>query len=270
MSRDYKPYSQQWIKKTLLTRGLRLSKNRGQSYLVDRNVAEKIVSFVPEDVTVLEVGSGLGALTLVMAEKRDVIAVEIDQGICDLFTEKASHPRVRLIHEDYLRFDMSLLGISSVYFVSNLPYSITGEAFRRFIEEDVFSEGVVMVQKELHERLNAKAGTRGFGVFTITCRTFLETELLMNITRTCFFPEPTVDSVLLRIRKKQSDLSQKEFRDFLLEAFKSKRKTARNNFKEAGFPLETLTQLGIPETARPEDIDAESWVKLFRLIKLTK
>ncbi len=114
----YDPYSPATVSALLRESGLWLSRNRGQNYLIDRNVAEKIVSLVPSGLPVLEVGSGLGALTALIAPERPVTAVEIDGGIVRLFSGFTFTPNLNLVEGEFLKFDTGALPEREYAFVS--------------------------------------------------------------------------------------------------------------------------------------------------------
>ncbi|MFN4217234.1 MAG: ribosomal RNA small subunit methyltransferase A, partial [Brevinematales bacterium] len=239
---NWNPYRVSELERILRERGLWLSRSRGQNYLVDREVALRIVSFVSEDVPVLEVGCGLGSLT-VLLPPRKVYALEVDHGVFSLVHELVVDPNIHLLESDFLQFDVASLGEQRLFFLSNLPYSISGEALRRFVEERVFEEGVVMVQKEFYDRMMAPVGGKNYGVFSVLIQSFLEVEKLFFVPRGCFFPVPSVDSVVIRMRKKslvmgrskeEFAMLQKDFRNFLFEGFGSKRKTLLNNLCRKG------------------------------------
>lgn len=271
---NWNPYRVSEVERVLRERGLWLSRSRGQNYLVDREVAYRIVSFVPEDRPVLEVGCGLGSLT-VLLPPRKVYALEVDHGVFSLVSELVVHPAIHLIEGDFLQFDVASLGEERLFFLSNLPYSISGEAVRRFIEEAVFEEGVVMVQKEFYDRMMAPVGGKNYGVFSVLIQTFLEVEKLFFVPRGCFFPVPSVDSVVIRMRKKSLVMGkskeefatlQKDFRNFLFEGFGSKRKTLLNNLRRKGEKKaieKWLVEAGTKPDVRPEEVGVEEWQRLF-------
>jgi 16S rRNA (adenine1518-N6/adenine1519-N6)-dimethyltransferase len=264
---DYNPYSSVFISRILQENNLWLSRNKGQNYLIDRNIAQMIIDAVPPDIPVLEVGSGLGSLTLLLSTRR-TYSIEIDRGIYKLLSSILSSPGLTLILDDFLKYDLSRINEKELYFVSNLPYSISGEAIRRFIEENIFREGIVMVQREFLDRMTAKPGGGDYGVLAVLSQTFLSAEELFPVSRNCFFPAPTVDSVVVRLRKKEKAVDQNELKVFLQKAFQSRRKTIRNNLKS--FPIESakLEELGIDPRSRPEEIPVEKWMELFLFLRM--
>lgn len=262
---EYNPFASSFIKSALQQNDLWLSGKRGQNYLIDGNIARKIVGEIPGELAVFEVGTGLGALTYLIAEEREVYSLEIDKGIVETVTPFLSQPRIRLIHGDVLKFDPDSLPPEQMVFVSNVPYSISGEVIRLFIEWKKFSEGIVMLQKEFVERMTSPPGGKNYGVLSILSQTFLEILPLFTVKRTAFFPEPGVDSTVVRIRKKGVQIDQNAFKEFLSAGFASRRKTLRNNMKRSGINDEQLREWGFDPDTRPERLSMEDWLKLYRM-----
>jgi len=258
------PFSPKFLYSIFGDNSIRLSKSRGQNYLIDRNIAERIVSLIGESPAVLEVGTGMGALTLLIPRDRQVYSIEIDAGIHRLLSQYTLSPNIELIHADFLKFQTSTIHEKELFFLSNLPYSISGEAVKRFIEEDVFLRGAVMSQKEFYEKMTASPGGPGYGVMSVISQVFLEITAEFNVPRTCFLPQPSVDSVVISLVKKKIDFAQGEFKNFLASCFLMKRKTIENNFKKAGFPLDILMLSGVPGNIRPEEVAPPKWVEIFK------
>lgn len=258
------PYSPDFIIQVLKANGLWLNKSRGQNYLLSREMAERITNLVPENSVVFEVGSGLGALTLPLSVKYKTYSLEIDHGIFRILNGLLKSENLTLLNGDFLEFDMNAVPEEKLFFLSNLPYSISGEAIRKFIDCPKFDEGAVMLQQEFVERMTAKPGDENYGVLSILTWHYLEVEKVFTAGRNNFFPAPTVDSVVIKLRKKQSDLPQDAFNDFLRKSFQARRKTILNNLKPLGFTREKLESLGVNPVDRPEDIPLEFWPVLFR------
>lgn len=262
---EYSPHSRAFVRKILDENGLFLNKKRGQNYLCDQNVVEKILSFCDEKLPVFEVGIGLGALTSELSEKYPTIGIEIDKGIFQLTSSLLQNENLSLFNEDFLKMDLGSLPQKKYQFISNLPYSISGEAIRRFIESKKFDFGIVMLQKEFVDRMLSKPKEKSYGLLAVLSQSYLKIDRLFTVSARCFFPEPTVDSEVVRISKTGCDLPQEDFKNFLTAAFAMKRKTINNNFKKADFPLSILDSVGIEPSARPEELGVETWQKLFSI-----
>lgn len=260
---NFNPYSPSFIKKTLKQNDLWLSDKRGQNYLIDQNIAQKIVNEIPTSKTVFEVGTGLGALTHLIAEQHEIYSLEIDKGIIDMVSVFLNLPNIHLIHGDILKFDIEKLPNADWIFVSNVPYSISGEVIRLFIEWDKFDTGILMLQKEFVERMSSPTGTKNYGILGILCQTFLSIDRLFPVNRTTFFPAPSIDSEVVRIRKKNVPIHQSHFKEFLASGFYSRRKTLRNNMKRIGISGDQLENTGVDPALRPEQLSVENWQELF-------
>jgi 16S rRNA (adenine1518-N6/adenine1519-N6)-dimethyltransferase len=212
---------------------------------------------------VLEVGSGLGALTYLMIDRYKVYSLEIDKGIFELLNSLLKKPNLILFNEDFLKFDLSKLNEKILFFISNVPYSITGEVLKKFIDCPEFNAGIMMLQEELLERMLAPVSDSQFGPFSILCRYYLDVKKLFPVNRNSFFPAPTVDSAAIQMNKKKTSIPQNAFNTFLRKAFLAKRKTIYNNLKDSGFSKEALIKTGVDPAVRPQDITIELWEKLY-------
>jgi 16S rRNA (adenine1518-N6/adenine1519-N6)-dimethyltransferase len=260
----YNPFSVQFLKCALRGKNLFLSRWRGQNYLIDKNIAFKIASYIPANSIVFEAGSGMGALTHIIADKFKVFSIEIDRGIYDLLMVNLEKPSLTLINADFLKFDISGITAPELFFVSNTPYSIAGEIIKKFINCKKFRQGIVMLQDEMLQRMLAPVSNYSYSPFTVLCSHYLEIKKLFSVGRNSFFPVPSVDSAVIFMKKKDSGIPQKEFNSFLRESFLSRRKTLLNNLKKLGFSAKNIEKKGINPLLRPQDIDTEGWVMLFK------
>jgi len=263
----YNPFSVQFLKSVLHYNRLWLSTSRGQNYLIDKNIAEKIVSFIPGSSVVFEAGSGLGALTHLLAEKFNTYSIEIDHGIYVLLKQYLSGPGLVLINGDFLKYDLELLSEKELFFVSNAPYSIAGEIIKKFVDSDKFQLGLCMLQLDMVKRMSAPVSSASYGPFTILCCHYLSVKKLFPVGRNSFFPEPSVDSAVIQLKKKSSDLPQKDFSIFLRKGFKARRKTLGNNLIPLGISQNGIEKININPLLRPQDITPFEWEKLYRLFR---
>lgn len=227
-------------KTTLAQFGLAPSKKRGQNFLVHPATAQAIVNaaaFEPED-RVVEVGVGLGALTIPLARSvAQVIGLEIDRGIVEYHHKTGDLPdNVKLIHEDILKTDFSSLldeDSNRLKIITNLPYSISNPFIFRLIDNRSLVESAVMLlQKEVVDRLCAEPGCKEYGIPTVLLRSCARLEKLMRIDAAQFHPRPKVDSQLIRIvfdtQPFPGSLSL-VFKNTVRSAFAARRKTLLNN-----------------------------------------
>jgi 16S rRNA (adenine1518-N6/adenine1519-N6)-dimethyltransferase len=227
-------------KSALNKHGLAPSKKRGQNFLVNPRTAETIVKlaeFSPEE-KVIEVGVGLGALTLPLARKvHQVIGLELDKGIIRYHQKEQILPEnVQLIHGDILEADFSRFAKqigAELKIIANLPYSISNQFIFKIIENKKYIEQVtVMLQKEVADRLSARPNCKEYGIPTILLGSCAQIIKLMTLKPAEFHPRPKIDSVVLRIlfNKKQDDSYRfSHFQKIVRTAFSNRRKTLCNN-----------------------------------------
>lgn len=238
--------------------GVKLKKHLGQVFLSDDRIAKRIVKEVgltPEDV-VVEIGAGAGTLTEELAKTgARVIAYEIDESLAPVLRERLSkYPNVELRFEDFLKAKDIPEGAICV---SNIPYSITGPIMEKIIEWK-FKRAIVMVQKEVGERILAKPGKKTYGYLSVVVQTFYEVKKLFDVSRSCFVPNPEVDSTVVDLRRKSVDLDFEKFRKFVSMIFAKKRKTLKNNLR----PFLSVFE-GVDLSRRAEQLTVEEIVEFY-------
>ncbi|MCS7140108.1 MAG: 16S rRNA (adenine(1518)-N(6)/adenine(1519)-N(6))-dimethyltransferase RsmA [Candidatus Nezhaarchaeota archaeon] len=176
-------------------------KELGQSFLVNEKVAEYIVDTAKvDDLTVLEIGAGLGALTELLALKaRKVYAIEVDPLLCKILREEILKNRnnVIIMEADFLSLEPPPVDVV----VSNIPYSIASPILFKLARECIFSRAILTLQKELALRITSKPGTKEYGRLTVSLNAFFKPTLLTIIRRKNFYPEPEVDSALIKLER---------------------------------------------------------------------
>ena len=243
----------------------------GQHFLADTRVRQRIVEALrlTREHTVIEIGAGAGAMTGLLAERAGrVVAVELDAKLAAGLREKfASDPRVEVVEGDILRVPLDYPGVKVF---GNLPYYITSPILLRLFEQaHQFEDLVVMVQKEVAERLAAAPGSRDYGLLTVTARFYTQPKLLFTVPPGAFRPPPKVDSALVRLRPERKQVPGGDERGFFRLArasFARKRKTLVNNLKglyPAGRLMAAMEQAGIPARARAEEVPLEQFFALY-------
>lgn len=267
-----------------------LKKSLGQNFLVDPNILHKIVSSAELDVRkgVLEIGPGIGALTQQLAKTAGkVIAIEIDQRLLPLLKETlVDYPHASVIHGDILKVELQELfkehfqGYSQVSVVANLPYYITTPIIMKLLEEKLPLEHiVVMIQKEVANRMSAKPGGKEYGSLSIAVQYYCEPEVVTIVPITVFIPQPNVDSAVMRLKVRQKPAVEVEdeafFFDVVQSSFVQRRKTIYNNLGVRYFTKETKEQLqgilleaGIEPSRRGETLSMEEYARLSRCLAL--
>jgi 16S rRNA (adenine1518-N6/adenine1519-N6)-dimethyltransferase len=209
----------------------------GQNYLIDDNIAHKIVCHagISNDQHVLEIGPGKGILTNLLLEKaKSLTAIEIDSGLCSILTNRfKAYENFKLIQIDALKYNYSGLR-NQCQVVSNLPYYAATHILNRLIHyRECFTQITVMLQKEVVDRLVAIPGTRDYGSLSVFVQFYCEVERLIEVSKEAFSPKPKIDSSVIKLtplttpRVQVDDL--KTFFSVVNASFLHKRKMLKNN-----------------------------------------
>lgn len=216
---------------------LRPKKSLGQHFLTDKNILYKIVDAIPakDDDYVIEIGPGTGALTEVLLENfNNVQAVELDQRAIELLKNK--FPDLKVHHENVLDVkwkDLSA-GKERTHVVGNLPYYITSQILFALLESrDYISDAILMMQKEVAERLTAPIRTKDYGILSVQTQLMSTPEILFPVSRHCFDPQPNVDSAMVKLTfdKETLDCSDQNLKTVVRTAFNQRRKKLSNALK---------------------------------------
>lgn len=264
--------------------GFVLKKSLGQNFLIDQNVLHNIVSAAELDETkgALEIGPGIGALTQQLAKRAGkVVAVEIDQRLLPMLEETlAPYPQAEVVHGDVLKVDLQALfkdkfqDVSKVSVVANLPYYVTTPILMKLLEERLPLENiVVMIQKEVAERMAAKPGGKEYGSLSIAVQYYCEPEVVAIVPQTVFIPQPNVDSAVIKLKVREKPAVEVEdeafFFDVMQASFVQRRKTIYNNLAAKYFDKESkpalerlLLDAGIAPSRRGETLSIEEYAKL--------
>ncbi|MGH2727906.1 MAG: 16S rRNA (adenine(1518)-N(6)/adenine(1519)-N(6))-dimethyltransferase RsmA [Actinomycetota bacterium] len=267
----------------LLSRhGLSPRTSLGQHFLVDPNTIRKIVTAAApgRDEQILEIGAGLGALTIGLVEAgAHVIAVERDRGLAPALNEVVSGRDVVVVWGDALSVDYDrLLDGRPTRVVSNLPYSIATPLVMRLLEERLeISELVVMVQREVGERLAATPGSDAYGAVSAKIAYMAAARVAFRVSRRVFLPEPDVDSVVVALKRLDSaPVEGERSRIFgVIEAgFATRRKTIRNTLRGAGADPpdveRALAAAGVSGGERAERLGLEEFAAIARVLDLPR
>lgn len=267
----------------LLSRhGLSPRTSLGQHFLVDPNTIRKIVAAAAlrQGEQILEVGAGLGALTVGLVEAGAlVVAVEQDRGLAPALAEVVEGRGVRVAWGDALALDYHrLLGDRPTRVVSNLPYNIATPLVMRLLQEQAeVSELIVMVQREVGERLAAPSGTDAYGGVSAKVAYLAEARVLFSVSRRVFLPEPDVDSVVVELRRRERPpVAGRRDRIFgVIEAgFATRRKTIRNALRGAGIAAdrvqEALDSAGVAGGERAERLGLEDFAAIARVLDVPR
>lgn len=228
--------------------GLSAKKSLGQNFIIDTNILRNIVqtASVDKNTTVIEVGPGIGALTEQIAkEAKEVFAFEIDDRLLSVLDDTLSpYDNVTVFHQDILEVDFEqfktdyLSDTSRLVVIANLPYYITTPIIMHLIESSLpVEEMVLMMQKEVASRLEAKPSTKAYGSLSIAIQYYMEVEVAFTVPRTVFMPQPNVDSAIIRLRTLENPpvmvKDENLFFKIVRASFVQRRKTIWNNLRKA-------------------------------------
>lgn len=250
-------------------------KSLGQNFLTDSSVVGKIIqaSELKSSDVVLEIGPGTGILTDELIKNAgQVLAVEKDFELTAKLQKRYKNTKnLKIIHQDALFFDPFTLGKYKV--IANIPYNISSPLVRKFLENEPKPElMVLMLQKEVAERITAKPGSSERGFLTLICEFFADAEIVTEVSRKSFYPVPKVDSAVVKIRIKNQEsrikVEQKTFFNLIKAGFSSKRRQIHNSLSgglrlSKDQTLNLLNKAKIDPQARAEDLSLAEWLELY-------
>lgn len=263
--------------------GIYPKKHLGQNFLTDAHVLAKIVAAaeISKDDLVIEIGPGLGVLTAELAKcAANVVAIEIDTKLSEILEQTVAKEfaNVRILREDILKADVGGIiaasGFASAKIVANLPYYITAPVIFGLLEQKLpITAMVVMVQKEVADRFLAAAGTKAYGIPTLSLAYYGKAALIANVPPHSFHPRPDVYSAVIKIEiNPRRDINSKIFFPLIRAAFANRRKTLANCLsanlnltKEQAAAL--IQEAGLPPTIRGEALNFSDFERLSEIME---
>jgi len=283
------PISPKQASDLLRANGLRAQKRLGQNFLIDRNTLSRIIQAanVQPDDPVLEIGAGLGALTIALAARAGAVtAVEIDQHLEPILRQvTAPFPNIELTFADFLRLDPGALmdrafGEKAGTVVANIPYYITTAILEQLLENKRHLKRIVLlVQQEFAHRMIAPPDTKDYGAMSVWVQFHARVELVGTVPRTVFLPAPEVESAIIVLTPVQPGTvdvrDEKRFSHMVRAAFGQRRKTLLNALMRApasfnlGFGMDDREQIeallaraGIDGSRRGETLSLDEFARL--------
>jgi 16S rRNA (adenine1518-N6/adenine1519-N6)-dimethyltransferase len=262
---------------------LRPIKRWGQNFLKDKNIINKILQIagLNENDSVLEIGPGRGILTEALADKAcQVVAVEIDRKLTVLLAERFKNLKnVKIIQGDFLRIDLSKLHLKpDTKVIANIPYYISTPIIMKLLENRTnISMIVVMVQKEVAQRIAAGNGNKNYGVLSLVVQYFADVTLAGNVSNKVFFPEPKVSSSILKINILKTPRIKVKDEKLLFKVIKGsfgqRRKTLLNSLSHSlnldkDVLLEAMGKISLDPSRRGETLTLEEFGRLSDVIKM--
>ena len=279
------------VTKAVLERhGFTFKKSFGQNFLTDTNILQKIVDTaeIDDQVNVIEIGPGIGALTEFLAERAaQVMAFEIDHRLVPILADTLrDFDNVTVVNEDILKVDLAqhIQNFKNpdlpIKIVANLPYYITTPILMHLIESGIpFSEFVVMMQKEVADRISAHPNTKAYGSLSIAVQYYMTAKVAFIVPRTVFVPAPNVDSAILKMVRRPEPAVAVEDESFFFKiskaSFTHRRKTLWNNLtgyfgktEEVKDKLtKALDQAGLSPSVRGEALSLVEFASLADALK---
>ena len=265
--------------------GFTFKKSLGQNFLIDTNILNNIVDHaeITPESGVIEIGAGIGALTEQLAKRcKKVLAFEIDQRLLPILEDTLSpYPHVSVVHQDFLKADVHqaietyLQEVKDIAIVANLPYYVTTPIIMKCLEDHLpFRSMVIMMQKEVGSRITAKPRTKDYGSLTIAIQYYTTAEIVMNVPKTVFIPQPNVDSAVVKLTKRDQPVvavkNEQFFFNIVKFSFAQRRKTILNNLvsqlengkEKKELIMAALEKADIDPTRRGETLTIEEFAKL--------
>lgn len=232
-----------------MTAFIRPKKSLGQHFLIDENIARKIVESLPDDVeSILEIGPGTGVLTkyLLSRDNTKLLCIETDEEAVEFLIKKYPDIRNKILHEDFLKSDLHKILQTKTSIIGNFPYNISSQIFFRILEHRENIDVVVcMIQKEVAERIASPPGNKKYGILSVLLQTYFDIKLLFSVNENVFTPPPKVKSAVIRLIRnpeKPSPENTKLYFQIVKSGFNYRRKTLRNALKSLNLDLQKLPQ----------------------------
>lgn len=269
-------YSPKKMESFLKNKNFNFKKNFGQNFIVDKNIIDNIIKFslVDKDTMVIEIGPGAGSLTTALAESsKSVLCYEIDDSLKDVLSDSLKNfDNVDIIYQDFLKANVSetlkKYNYDKLYVIANLPYYITTPIITKIIEDKLnVDKIVIMVQKEVGDRLKAQPGSKDYNSLSIYISYYFNVKKLMDVSRNVFLPKPNVDSIVIELSKKENKYKLKNenvFFKLVRDSFVQKRKTLRNNLKAYDLNIieKVLNKYGYDLSVRAENLSIDIFVDI--------
>lgn len=244
----------------------------GQNFLVDNNIANKIVNsaFIEKNDFVIEVGPGKGVLTDILKKLTDnLVIVDIDKILAENLSAKYKDDKnISVVNKDFLKFELPSVPFK---IVANLPYNVGTAIVQKILPCPYLISAVVMLQKDVITRLIGRSGSKDYGYITIFRQYYADADFLFDVPPGCFNPKPKVMSSVVSFTNKNPKEPDPKLFPFVKHCFSMRRKTILNGLStylksEKVFAYELLKKAGIDHMTRPDKLDLQQYIKLVNLL----
>ena len=250
----------------------KFKKQYGQNFLMDKNILDKISSSIcpGKNDLIIEIGPGSGNLTKRLKEyKANLVCFEIDKSL-DKYLNLLEDDKTKVVYEDFINVNLEEFvknyNYENIYVIANIPYYITTPIIEKITFSNIKVKSLLlMVQKEVADRLSSTNGNREYGYITVLLNAFYNINKLFNVNRNSFYPVPNVDSAIIKLDSKECNLLDFEkFNKLIKNAFRFKRKTLKNNL--IGYDLNLVDSLlgkyGYSLSNRAEEIPVDVYINV--------
>lgn len=268
---------------------IKMKKSLGQNFLIEPQILDKMIETgqIDRHTTVVEIGPGIGALTEFLARNaKEVIAFEIDSRFVEILKETLSdYDNVTIHHQDILKVNFNdpiyqnLHDAERLVVVANLPYYITTPIIMNLIESNLkFDQLVMMMQKEVAERMTATVNTKSYNSLTLAIQNTMDAKIAFIVPKSVFIPQPNVDSAVLSLTRLEHPIAEvdnsEKFHHLIQTCFVQRRKTIWNNLRNAAKDLDlsleqletALDEAHIEKARRAESLTLEDYQRLYNAI----
>ncbi len=267
------------LKQKIFEYGVEPKRRRGQNFLIDENILKKIVhtAKLTKKDTVVEIGAGLGFLTnLLSTAGKKVFAIELDKELFEILKKEVGDKKnITCIKDDAREVPLNTFGKKngSYRVVANIPYNITSQIIQKFLEGTPQPwDMILLIQKEVAERICAQPPD--MSILACAVQYFAAPKILFDVSRSCFYPQPNVDSIVLHIQCNKQERSLKDSAHFfrcIHAGFAQKRKFLISNLQKGlAVPRNELERvferLGIPLTIRAQELSVDQWKELVKQV----
>lgn len=250
----------------------KFKKQYGQNFLMDKNILDKISSSIcpGQNDLIIEIGPGSGNLTKRLKEyNANLVCFEIDKSL-DKYLNLLEDDKTKVVYEDFINVNLEEFvknyNYENIYVIANIPYYITTPIIEKITFSNIKVKSLLlMVQKEVADRLSSTNGNREYGYITVLLNAFYNINKLFNVNRNSFYPVPNVDSAIIKLDSKECNLLNFEkFNKLIKNAFRFKRKTLKNNL--IGYDLNLVDSLlgkyGYSLSNRAEEIPVDVYINV--------